>query len=126
MLRHTFVLVILFVAATASSGAALRQAAAPRIIEVTAQRFEFWPSEIRVTEGETIELRVQSDDTIHGFRIVGRGVNLIVPKRGKGEAVIRLPSFPVGRYAIECSRMCGAGHSFMRASLVVSAPRDTQ
>jgi hypothetical protein len=40
-------------------------------------------------EGEELELRLRSDDTIHGFRIVGQGTNLEIPKRGHGYAVTR-------------------------------------
>jgi cytochrome c oxidase subunit II len=111
---------VALVFATGASVTASRGQNAPaRIIEVSAQRFEFWPSELRVREGESVELRVTSDDTMHGFRIVGTGVNLSVPKRGKGAVTVRLPELVVGRYSVECSRMCGAGHNFMRATLVV-------
>lgn len=95
------------------------QAQNPRVIEITAERFEFWPSEVTVDQGEEVELRIRSADTIHGFRIVGTGTNLVIPKRGKGEAVTMLNATTPGRYAIECNRMCGAGHNFMRAVLVV-------
>lgn len=90
-----------------------------RVIEVTAERFEFWPSEITVDAGEDVELRVRSEDTNHGFRIVGTNTNLLVPKRGKGVAAARIKVDQPGRYTIECNRMCGAGHHFMRAVLVV-------
>jgi cytochrome c oxidase subunit II len=93
-----------------------------RTIEMSAERFEFWPSEIVVDEGEEVEFRVRSHDTVHGFRILGTGINLAVPKRGKGEAVALFTGKNPGRYVIECSRMCGAGHHFMRATLIVRAP----
>jgi cytochrome c oxidase subunit 2 len=103
-----------------STGAApAARQASPRVIEVIAERFEFWPSEIRVAEGEEVELRVRSDDTNHGFRLVGAGTNLLVPKRGKGYAVTRFTGATPGRYTFECSRMCGAGHNFMRGVLIV-------
>jgi cytochrome c oxidase subunit 2 len=95
------------------------QAPGPRVIEVTAERFEFWPSEIAVAEGEEVELRIHSEDTVHGFRIVGGGTNLVIPKRGQGYAVTRFTGTQPGRYTFECSRMCGAGHNFMRGELVV-------
>jgi cytochrome c oxidase subunit 2 len=91
----------------------------PRVIEITAERFDFWPSEITVTEGEELELRITSDDTAHGFRLVGTSINVMIPKRGKGQAVVRLRAPQAGRYTFECSRMCGAGHNFMRSVLVV-------
>jgi cytochrome c oxidase subunit 2 len=119
--RLLAVVVLLLVAASAPDAWRRSQGApaSPRVIEVTAERFEFWPSEIRIRANETVELRVRSADTVHGFRIDGAGVNLIVPKRGKGDAVVTLSDTPVGRHTIECSRMCGAGHHFMRATLVV-------
>jgi cytochrome c oxidase subunit 2 len=90
-----------------------------RVVEVTAERFEFWPSEIEVTSGEEIEIRLTSEDTIHGFRIVGTGTNLSIPKRGKGNVVAVFRGDRPGRYTFECSRMCGAGHHFMRGEIVV-------
>jgi cytochrome c oxidase subunit II len=118
MARLLFVPALLLLA-DAMPAATRLQAPAARIVEITAQRFEFWPSEIRVRLDEPVALRISSDDTMHGFRIVGAGVNLLVPKRGKGYATATFTGTRPGRYTIECSRMCGAGHNFMRATLVV-------
>ena len=90
-----------------------------RVVRILAERFSFTPSEIRVARGTTLELRIRSDDTMHGFRIVGRNVNLLVPKRRQGEAVVVFEAVEVGRYDFECSRLCGAGHNFMRGAIVV-------
>jgi cytochrome c oxidase subunit 2 len=116
---RTLGLIVAVAGLTNAAGASRPQAGASRVIEITAERFEFWPSEIAIAEGEEVELRIRSDDTLHGFRIVGMGVNLVVPKRGKGEAVTRLVGMQPGRYTFECSRMCGAGHNFMRGELIV-------
>lgn len=102
-----------------------QQGPSRRVVEVTAERFEFWPREITVTEGEEVEIRIRSDDTAHGFRIVGTGTNLIIPKRGQGEAVTVFSAAKAGRYTFECSRMCGAGHNFMRGTLIVR-PRPSE
>ena len=109
-------------ASVAGSSSAARQSAeknTPRVVEVTAERFEFWPPEITINEGEGVELRVRSEDTVHGFRILGTGTNLRVPKRGKGNVTATLSGLKAGQYTFECSRMCGAGHHFMRGVLVV-------
>ena len=90
-----------------------------QVVEIVAERFTFTPSEIRVPVGTTLELRVRSDDTMHGFRIVGAKVNVAVPKRRQGEAVVLFDATEVGRYRFECSRLCGAGHNFMRGEIVV-------
>ena len=123
MSRLLFVPLLLLIAATTSPGAMSRgQAQNRRVIEITAERFEFWPSEIAVDQGEEVELRIRSADTIHGFNIVGTGTNLVIPKRGKGEAVTTFTATTPGHYTIECNRMCGAGHNFMRAVLIVREP----
>ena len=90
------------------------------VVEIVAERFSFTPSEIRVPVGTTLELRVRSHDTMHGFRIVGRNVNLAVPKRRQGEAVVVFEATEVGRFRFECSRLCGAGHNFMQGEIVVT------
>ena len=93
-----------------------------RVVRVSAERFAFTPSEIVVDAGEEIELRVKSDDTAHGFRIAGTSVNVVIPKRGRGEISVPFRAPEPGRYLFECTRMCGAGHHFMRGELVVRDP----
>lgn len=66
-----------------------------------------------------IEFRLTSDDTDHGFHIVGTDVNVAIPKRRRGETVVRYVADTPGRFVIECTRPCGAGHTAMRATLVV-------
>ena len=92
---------------------------APLVIRVTAERFAYTPSEIVVEKGTTIEFHLTSDDTDHGFRIVGTDVNAEIPKRRRGETVIKYVADTAGTFVIECSRPCGAGHTAMRATLIV-------
>jgi cytochrome c oxidase subunit 2 len=94
-----------------------------RVILVIAERFSFTPSEIVVEAGEEVEIRLRSSDTAHGFRIAGTNINVTLPKRGRGEASVVFRSDSPGRYEFECSRLCGAGHDFMRGVLVVR-PRE--
>ena len=91
-----------------------------KVIDVSAERFAFTPSEIKTTVGTRLEIRVTSDDTTHGFRIIGADINVEVPKRGKGVATVSFTPTEAGRYTFECSHTCGAGHSFMRGVIVVS------
>ena len=90
-----------------------------RVVRIVAERFSFTPSQITVPIGTTLELRVRSEDTAHSFRIVGGDVNVAVPKRRQGEAVVVFEATEVGRYRFECSRLCGAGHNFMRGAIIV-------
>ena len=124
VLRPRRSLVLLFGVALAGAGLAASRALEPRrlVVPVVAERFSFTPSEIRVPAGVPVELRIRSADTMHGFRIAGRRVNVAVPKRRQGEAVVRLEALAPGRYRFECSRLCGAGHHFMRGEIVVVEP----
>jgi heme/copper-type cytochrome/quinol oxidase subunit 2 len=97
----------------------ITQSIEPKVIRVTAERFAFTPSEIVVETGTTVEFHLTSHDTDHGFRIVGTEINVAIPKRRRGETVVRYAAETAGRFTIECSRPCGAGHTAMQASLVV-------
>jgi len=97
-----------------------------RVVRVSAERFAFTPSRIVVDAGEEIEMRVSSDDTAHGFRIAGTSVNVVIPKRGRGEMSVTFRAPEPGRYVFECTRMCGAGHHFMRGELLVRDPSASQ
>ena len=99
----------------AAEGASRAQDA--RVIEIAAERFAFTPSEIRVKAGTRLEIRLQSDDTAHGFHIVGTDVDIELPKRGRGVATVNFQP-QAGRYTFECSRVCGAGHEFMRGVMI--------
>jgi len=89
-----------------------------KVVHVTAERFSFSPSEIVVDEGTVLEIQLRSDDTNHGFRILGTDVNVTIPKRGKGMATVMFTPPKPGKYIFECSKVCGAGHAFMRGTLI--------
>jgi cytochrome c oxidase subunit II len=88
-----------------------------QVVEITAERFTFTPSEIRVKAGTRLEIRLRSEDTAHGFRIIGTDIDVELAKRGRG---VRTVTFEpkAGRYTFECSQLCGAGHEFMRGVII--------
>lgn len=88
-----------------------------QIVEITAERFTFTPSEVRVKAGRPVEFHLRSDDTDHGFSIVGQNVRVTIPKRGRGIATVTFEP-AAGRYTFECSEVCGAGHAFMRGTII--------
>ena len=90
-----------------------------RIVNMLAERFFFVPSRLKVEQGTTVEFRIRSADTNHGFRIRKAGINIVVPKRGKGQATVIFHAKEKGRYDFECSKPCGAGHNFMRGTIIV-------
>ena len=95
-----------------------------RVVRIKAERFSFTPSEISMLVGEEIEIRLKSDDTSHGFKLVGQDVDLTIPKRGQGEVAVPFKPAKAGRYEFECSHLCGAGHSFMRGVIVVKERKE--
>lgn len=88
-----------------------------QVVEITAERFTFTPSEIRVKAGTHLEIRLRSEDTAHGFRIVGTDIDLELAKRGRGVKTVTFEP-AAGRYTFECSQLCGAGHEFMRGVII--------
>jgi len=89
-----------------------------QVVDIVAERFRFTPSEIRVKAGTRLAIRLRSEDTIHGFHLVGTDIDLEIPSRGGEAAVMFRPE--AGRYTFECSRLCGAGHSYMRGVIVAT------
>jgi cytochrome c oxidase subunit 2 len=105
------------VVATTAAVPGTNAAQEARVVEIAAERFSFTPSEIKVKAGTRLEIRLRSDDTAHGFRIIGTDVDVELPKRGRGVATVAFEPKP-GRYTFECSQLCGAGHEFMRGVII--------
>lgn len=120
---RTLIASLALVTLAAGGAVALSQTAEKpraRTVDVVAERFSFTPSEIKATVGETLTIRLTSDDTAHGFRIVGTDVDIEIPKRSRGQGTVTFTPEAPGRYTFECSRLCGAGHGFMRGEIVVT------
>ena len=120
MTRIAFVVCALaLVSASAWSWTGQPPPAATQTVDIAAERFSFTPSEVKATVGTTLTIRLTSDDTAHGFRILGTDVNVEIPKRSRGVTTVSFTPEKAGRYTFECSKLCGAGHSFMRGVIVV-------
>ena len=90
-----------------------------RVISILAERFTYNPSKITVKQGQLVEFVLESDDTDHGFKIPGAGIDVAIPPAGKGAVHVRFIAREKGTYEFECSRACGAGHHLMRGAVVV-------
>lgn len=93
------------------------RAEGPRVIAVTAKRFEFSPKEITVKLGETVNLQLTSEDVTHGFFAKPLGIDEVIAP-GKTTEVVITPKV-AGRYTTICDHFCGAGHGSMKMSIVV-------
>jgi cytochrome c oxidase subunit 2 len=89
----------------------------PRVIMITAKRFEFSPNLITLARGETVKLQIKSEDVTHGLFLRPLGIDTeIVPGR-----VTELTVTPetAGTYRAICDHFCGAGHGGMKMTIIV-------
>ena len=127
--RYSLLLFGSLALAASMPAAAQEQPSTRRVVRIVAERFLFTPSEITAEVGTTLEIRLTSEDTNHGFRLVdseGQEVNLTIPRRGRGEVVAIFNAKDPGDYTFECSHVCGAGHNFMRGRIRVKARAETE
>ena len=89
-----------------------------RTIEIHAHRFAFSPSEITVKKGETVHLKLISDDVPHSLLIKDLGINQLVTK-GKPAEVTFTPQ-QEGDFHGQCGHFCGAGHGKMAIDVHVT------
>ncbi|HEY3627044.1 MAG TPA: cupredoxin domain-containing protein [Terracidiphilus sp.] len=89
-----------------------------RTIEVHAHRYAFTPSEITVKKGETVKLKLFSDDVTHSLLIKDLGINQIITK-GKPSEVTLTPQ-KTGNFHGQCGRFCGSGHGKMAIDVHVT------
>ena len=88
-----------------------------RTIEIRARRYEYIPNTITVNKGETVIIKMISEDVTHGFYLDGYGKEMSVPP---GE--IRILGFladKTGRFTFRCSVTCGEFHPYMVGYLKV-------
>ncbi len=106
----------------------------PRVVEISAKKYLFTPNEIRVKEGERIELRVHSLDVTHGVKLdlypegaKKKGAPGLIfdepDQNGKVEKgvdqIIDFTAQAPGTYDFKCARICGMGHGRMKGKLIV-------
>lgn len=89
----------------------------PRVIDITAKRFEFIPSTLTLKKGETVKLRVTSEDATHGLFL--RALHLdsdLVP--GQPQEFTVTPD-KTGTFTAICHHFCGSQHGNMKMTVVV-------
>ena len=89
----------------------------PRVVEITAKRFEFDPKEITLAKGQPVTIRFSSGDVAHGLFQKKLGLGLTA-RPGEPAEVTITPQEP-GRYLTICDHFCGVGHGNMKMTIVV-------
>ncbi len=88
-----------------------------RHIEVSAHSFAFKPGTLRVNRGDTVVIRLESADVVHGLYVDGYGVAAEAEPGRPGE--LRFVAERTGSFRMRCSIACGNLHPFMIGKLVV-------
>jgi len=92
-------------------------AAQPRVVEIAAKKFAFTPDSITLERGETVTIRVTSQDRDHGFLQKELGVDLDVEPDRVNEVTITPQS--AGHFVAICDDFCGSGHGNMKMTITV-------
>ena len=99
------------------ASAARPPARTEQVVQVTARKFEFVPSEIRLKAGVPAVIELTTLDRRHGFAVPDLGIDEeIAPGR---PTLVRLTPERPGEYPFHCSVFCGDGHEGMSGRIVV-------
>jgi cytochrome c oxidase subunit 2 len=88
------------------------QESQPRVVTISAKRFEFTPNQITLKRGEPVTLRVSAEDRDHGFYQKSLGIELDLTPDHASEVTITPQT--AGRFVAICDHFCGSGHGNMK------------
>ena len=89
----------------------------PKVIQITAKKFEFSPAQITLKKGEPVILRLSSSDRVHGFMSKPLKIDTDIPA-DKSEDVAVTPD-TAGDFTVICDHYCGTGHGNMKMKVTV-------
>ncbi len=105
------------VAALLLTGSSRDQADGMPVIEITAKRFAFTPDKITLKKGQTVKLRLHSEDVTHGFFLRPLKLDEEIPAGQTTEVTITPQQ--AGTFTTICDHFCGANHGNMNMTIVV-------
>jgi cytochrome c oxidase subunit II len=87
------------------------------VIDITAKRFAFSPDKITLKKGQTVKLRLHSEDVTHGFFLRPLKLDEEIPA---GQTVeVSVTPQTSGTFTTICDHFCGANHGNMNMTIVV-------
>ncbi len=89
----------------------------PKVIEITAKKFEFTPSEITLKKGQPVILRLTTADRVHGFMSKPLKFDTDIAV-GKTTDIAVTPD-AAGDFTVICDHYCGTGHGGMKMKVSV-------
>jgi cytochrome c oxidase subunit 2 len=87
------------------------------VIKITAKKFEYSPSSIKIKKGIPVIFELTSLDRLHGFNCPKLGVRTDI-EPGKVSRV-RILAQKTGVYEFHCDIFCGDGHEDMYGKIIV-------
>jgi len=87
------------------------------VVEITAKRFAFSPEKITLKKGQTVKLRLHSEDVTHGFFLRPLKLDEEIPAGQTVEVTVTPQT--AGTFTTICDHFCGANHGNMNMTIVV-------
>jgi cytochrome c oxidase subunit II len=87
------------------------------VVEITAKRFAFSPNKITLKKGQTIKLRLHSEDVTHGFFLRPLKLDEEIPAGQTADVTVTPQT--AGTFTTICDHFCGANHGNMNMTIVV-------
>jgi len=87
------------------------------VIDITAKRFAFSPDKITLKKGQTVKLRLHSEDVTHGFFLRPLKLDEEIPAGATTEVTITPQQ--AGTFTTICDHFCGANHGNMNMTIRV-------
>lgn len=111
------VLLLLLVATLAWAQQPAPPPAQPRIVEISAKRFEYSPNVVTLRHGEPVTIQLTALDRAHGLLVKPLGIDLDAD-RGDPDQITITPK-AAGTFPAICDHYCGMGHGNMKMTFLV-------
>jgi cytochrome c oxidase subunit II len=89
----------------------------PKVIVISAKKFQFTPNEITIKKGEHVILRMTSTDRVHGFMAKPFKIDTDIPPDKTTDIAVTPDT--AGNFTIICDHYCGTGHGNMKMKVAV-------
>lgn len=88
-----------------------------KFFEIKAKKFSYTPNIIKVNKGDSVRIRLVSEDVHHGFFLDGYGIRTSAHPGQEGS--LQFVADKPGRFSFRCSVTCGEFHPYMVGYLIV-------
>ena len=93
------------------------QSETPRVVEISAKKFEYAPNVVTLKKGQAVTLHVTALDRAHGLLIPAFHIDLDAAPGTPAEATFTPAE--AGKFEAICDHYCGSGHGNMKMTFVV-------